>query len=178
MRKQNKTNTYLQHEQLDLLLLWFYCVFVCHFLLDLHQIKIQIIYLQMKKKTRLKSTHKLYVSTEPSLTFCLRNRKQRPFIKAYNNATVKVHGVTPSFSISWYTFKFFVTHPTQNADSERNSMQVTHTFFSNSAFFRTNILNQELRLNSKVTAMHEHGLQGNILSHLWDNTGEHTKQVF
>ena len=107
MRKQNKTNTYLQHEQLDLLLLWFYCVFVCHFLLDLHQIKIQIIYLQMKKKTRLKSTHKLYVSTEPSLTFCLRNRKQRPFIKAYNNATVKVHGVTPSFSISWYTFKMY-----------------------------------------------------------------------
>lgn len=45
--KQNKTNTYLPHEQLDLLLLWFYCVFVCHFLLDLHHIKIQIIYLQM-----------------------------------------------------------------------------------------------------------------------------------
>ena len=105
------------------------------------------------------------------MTFCLRNRKQRPFIKAYNNATVKVHGVTPSFSISWYTFKMYCITSHTKCRFRKESTQVTHTFFSNSAFFRTNILNQELRLNSKVTAMHEHGLQGNILSHLWDNTG-------
>ena len=41
------------------------------------------------------------------MTSCLRNKEQRPFIKAYNNATVKVHGVTLSFSVSWYTFKMY-----------------------------------------------------------------------
>lgn len=74
--------------------------------------------------------------------------------------------------------KCIALHPTQNADSERNFMQVTHTFFSNSAFFWTSILNQELWLNSKVTAMHRHGLQGNILSCVCDHSGEHMKLFF